>query len=218
MNDFQYPLFAQVFGPRRWRAAINNPPAWEQDEDELRFGPRTDFRDGIYIVTVHEGTPDEWIHLARKATIVAQGQHPGPDFEPGYLYDSGVAVRHGRVVGAAMACNEARNHYRWRVALKPDGTAYTYEEVACPDCDPNVEHPGRARFDRALAEAGYTPAIYTIWVHPLHRRQHIGGQLVRAIAGHLGSSPDRIGYRLPLWREAVGMVLSLGLREIIGCF
>jgi ribosomal protein S18 acetylase RimI-like enzyme len=218
MNDFQFPLFAQALGRRQWRDAVNHPPAWEPDDDELNLGPRTDLRDGIYIVSVHEGTPDDWIHLARKATIAAQGQHPGPDFEPGNIYDSGVAVRHGRVVGAVMACLEARNHYRWIVALKPDGAAYTYEEVACPDCDPGVDHPGRATRDQALAEGGYTPAIFTIWVHPEHRRQHIGGQLVRAITGHLGLAPDRIGYRLPLSREAVGMVRSLGLREVIGCF
>jgi ribosomal protein S18 acetylase RimI-like enzyme len=218
MNNFQFPLFAQAWGPRQWRHAINNPPAWEPSEDELLHGPRTGSRDGIYIVTVHQSTPDEWIQLALKATNAAEDQHPGPGFEPGNIYDSGVAVRHGRVVGAVMACIEAPNHYRWRVSLKPDGTAYTCDEVACPDCDPNVEHSGRATFDRALTERGNTPAIYTIWVHPLHRRRHVGRQLVRAIAGHLGSSPERIGWRLPLSREAVGMVHSLGLREIIGCF
>jgi|SRR5579862_3658430 len=218
MNDFQFPLFAQPLGPRQWRDAVNEPLAWEPDEDELQNGPRTDFPDGIYIVTIHRDTPDEWIHLARKATIAAQGQHPGPDFLPGNIYDSAVAVRNGRIIGAAVACTEAPNRYRWTVALKPDGTAYTYDEVACPDCGPRDERPGRARFDRALAEEGYTPALYSIWVHPRYRRQHTGGQLVREMARYFGTTADQIGYRLPLSREAVGMVRSLDLREIIGCF
>lgn len=218
MNDFRFPFFAEARGRRQQREAINNPVAWEPDRDELAHGPRTDFRDGIYIVTVNEGTPDQRIELAQKATSAAEGQHPGLGFVPGWIYDSGIAVRAGRIVGAVTACVEAGNFYRWRVSLKPDGTPYTTDEVACPDRDPNVEYPGRAKYDRALTERGYTPAIYTIWVHPAHRRQHIGQHLVRAIAEHFRSSPDQIGYRLALSREAVGMVSSLGLAEIIGCF
>jgi hypothetical protein len=81
-----------------------------------------------------------------------------------------------------------------------------------------MDHPGLAIYDRGLQHRGFSPAILSIWVHPFRRRQHVGGQLVRAIAGHFGLTPEQVGYRLPLSREAVGMALSLGLREVIGCF
>lgn len=39
-------------------------PRWKPDADEVQNGPRTAFADGIYIVTVHEGTPTDWLNLA----------------------------------------------------------------------------------------------------------------------------------------------------------
>jgi hypothetical protein len=213
MNAFQFPIFAHPEGIRGRRDAVNEPIAWRPDGDEEQLGPRTDFSDGIYIVTVGEHTPDEWIRLARKATIASHRQHPGPDFLPGDNYDSAVAVRCNRVVGGVLASTESPLIYRWRVSLKPNGNAYSYEELrdAVPGNDPGI-----VAMDRAQRRFG--PAIFTIWVHPAHRSHHTGGQLVRAVAEHFDSSPERIGYRLPLSREAVGMVRSLGLLEIVGCF
>jgi len=72
---------------------------WEPDADEAEHGLRTEFADGIYIVTLHEDTPTDWLDLARRVSVATYEQHPGPDFMPASNYDSAIAVADRRVVG-----------------------------------------------------------------------------------------------------------------------
>ena len=55
---------------------------WKPDQDELERAPRTEFADGIYAVTVHEGTPKEWLKLAQIASIASYDEHPEPGLLP----------------------------------------------------------------------------------------------------------------------------------------
>ncbi len=93
---------------------------WEPDADEAEHGLRTEFADGIYIVTLHEDTPTDWLDLARRVSVAAYEQHPGPDFMPASNYDSAIAVADRRVVGGTLVRLESAPRYRWKVQLRPD--------------------------------------------------------------------------------------------------
>ena len=151
----------------------------------------------------------DWLKVALKATIASDGQHPGPDLMPGSNYDSFIAVMGGRIIGGALVALESGARYLWTVHLKPDGNAHNADELFGEE----TKKCG-ATFDGNL---GSPPAIYTIWVHPGHRRKGIGGQLVQAVATYYGLSLERLCFRLPLSKEAVGMTKALGLKEIVGC-
>ncbi len=203
------PVFDEEHGEPVWREEVNSPPDWTLDADEIERGPRTPFKDGIYVVTVGEKVPSGWIELARRVTIVSDKQHPGPDFLPGYNYVSAVAVTDGRIVGAALAGIECVTKNRWRVSLRENGEAYGDElfGAAAQECGVTFDSSLRLR-----------PGIYTIWVHPAHRNKSIGGQLVKALADHFSLGPADIGYRLPLSKLAVHMVNSIGLKELAGFY
>ena len=205
------PIFPEKTGKRIWRDEVNTAPHWELDADEKKLGPRTTLPDGIYIVTVSEHTPGEWIDLSWKASVAAEGQHPGPNFLPADGYDSSIAVHNGRVVGGALAGLSCAVRYRWKPTLKADGTAYSYEEltrergrpVGCPalKLQPTLEP--------------FRPTVMTIWVHGSYRRLSIGRQLVSALAQHFKLPLEQIGFRLPLSAESALMIRAMGLDEII---
>ncbi len=206
MGEVSLDLFSEVSGRRVWRNEVHNPPPWQPTQDEIAFGPLTNSADGIYIVTVSEKTPAERIELAWRATLASERQHPGPDFLPADNYDSAVAVRNGRIAGAALATLASRALYVWNVSLKENGTAYKNEEL--------TEENGLT-FNENL---GGRPTVFTIWVHTAHRRKGIGRQLVAALAEHFSLTVDEIGFRLPLSKDAVHMLEAMGLKSVIGCF
>ncbi len=96
------PIFARATGKRVWRNDMYRLEVWEPDAGEAEHGLRTEFADGIYIVTVHEDTPTDWLDLARRASVAAYEQHPGPNFMPASNYDSAIAVADRRVVGGTL--------------------------------------------------------------------------------------------------------------------
>lgn len=208
----QLRILPEKAGERIFRDEVDTAPDWEMDADERKVGPRTTFPDGIYIVTVSENTPGEWIDLSWRATIAGGKQHPNQnlDFLPADNYDSAIAVYNGRVVGGALASLERKAQYRWRPTLKTDGTAYSYEELTgeaeTPASCPPVYDPTLQPF---------RPTVLTIWVHQKYRRLGIGRQLVTALAEHFNRPVDQIGIRLPLWSESVRMIRAMGLDEII---
>ena len=114
-----------------------------------------------------------------------------------------------RIVGGALVARESAARYRWTNHLKPDGEAHSFEELF----GESSEKCG-IRFDPHL---GWPPAIYTIWVHSAWRKKGIGGQIVHAIATYYGLPLEKLCFRLPLSKEAVGMTMALGLTEVIGC-
>ena len=203
------PIITMATGRRIWREDMYELGHWEPEGDEIEHGPRTEFADGIYVVTVHEGTPAEWLKIALKATIASSGRHPGPDLLPGSVYDSFIAVMGGRIVGGALVALESAPRYLWTLQLKPDSGAYTDDELFGEDS----KKFGLVS-DRNL---GQPPAIYTIWVHRGHRRKGIGGQLVQAVATYCGLLLEKLCFRLPLSKEAVGMTKALALTVIVGC-
>ncbi len=119
------PIFARATGRRVWRNDMYRLEVWEPDADEAEHGLRTEFADGIYIVTLHEDTPTDWLDLARRVSVATYEQHPGPDFMPASNYDSAIAVADRRVVGGTLVRLESAPRYRWKVQLRPDGEAYT---------------------------------------------------------------------------------------------
>ena len=171
------PIVSMAAGRRIWRNDMYALGDWEPVANEVEHGPRTEFADGIYVVTVHEGTPVDWLKVALKATIASDGQHPGPDLMPGSNYDSFIAVMGGRIIGGALVALESGARYLWTVHLKPDGNAHNADELFGEE-----SKKCGVTFDGNL---GSPPAIYTIWVHPGHRRKGIGGQLVQAVATYL---------------------------------
>ena len=164
------PIFARATGKRVWRNDMYRLEVWEPDADEAEHGPRAEFADGIYIVTVHEDTPTDWLDLARRASVAADEQHPGPDFMPASNYDSAIAVADRRVVGGTLVKLESAPRYRSKVQLRPDGEAYTADDLFGEKCG--------LTFSQAEE---WTPAIYTMWVHPARRGEGLGGQLVRVL-------------------------------------
>jgi len=203
------PTFIRATGKRVWRKDLYSLGGWKPDANETEQGVRTEFRDGIYIVTVHEGTPTDWLALAASASVAAHEQHPGPNFMPADNYDSAIAVVGRRIVGGALVKIESAARYRWKIQLRPDGEAYTDDELFGEE---GQEYG--VMFDKT---PGRPPAIYTIWVHPAHRGQEIGGQLVRAIAEYCGLPLEKLCFRFPLSKQAVRMTQRLGLDTIIGC-
>ncbi len=206
MGGVSLDLFSEVPGRRVWRNEVINPPPWQPTQDEIAFGPLTNSADGIYIVTVSEKTPAERIELAWRATLASERQHPGPDFLPAHNYDSAVAVRNGRIAGAALAKLESRALYVWNVSLKENGTAYKHEELT---------KENGLTFNGNL---GDRPTVFTIWVHTAHRRKGIGRQLVAALAEHFSLAVNEIGFRLPVSKDAVHMLEAMGLKSVIGSF
>ena len=99
MGELMLPIFARATGKRVWRNDMYRLEVWEPDADEAEHGLRTEFADGIYIVTLHEDTPTDWLDLARRVSVATYEQHPGPDFMPASNYDSAIAVADRRVVG-----------------------------------------------------------------------------------------------------------------------
>lgn len=197
------PVFPACGPDRVWRIEVNQRPKWSSSASDRALGARVNLADGIYIVTVSEKTPAEWIHLAYKVSDIASGQHPESSFLPGDNYDSAIAVHESRTAGAVLARTEWRCPYHWVVSLKPDGTPYDLGEF-----------PSGALIPRTTGDQ-FVPTIMTLWVHPAHRRKGIGRQLVAAIAQHFGLAIDQIGFRLPLWKESVHMVEAMGLSKIV---
>lgn len=204
-----------VFGPcdgeRVYRAEVNTSTGWRPTAEEKSKGPRTNLADGIYIVTVSENTPAAWIsELARKASIAGWGQHFSDHFLPGDNYDSAIAVYKGRVVGGVWVRTSSRTPYLLRLALKTDGTSYTFEELSGED-DPPEDMPQLERNDGEL----FRPTIMSMWVHKKYRRLGIGRQMVAALAKHFGLPVSEIGIRLPVSAEATRMLMSMNVHEII---
>src|SRR2546430_2715809 len=103
-------IFARATGKRVWRNDMYRLEVWEPDAGEAEHGLRTEFADGIYIVTVHEDTPTDWLDLARRASVAAYEQHPGPNFMPASNYDSAIAVADRRVVGGTLVRLRSEEH------------------------------------------------------------------------------------------------------------
>ncbi len=137
------PIFARATGRRVWRNDMYRLEVWEPDADEAEHGLRTEFADGIYIVTLHEDTPTDWLDLARRVSVATYEQHPGPDFMPASNYDSAIAVADRRVVGGTLVRLESAPRYRWKVQLRPDGEAYTADDLLSGFI-PRVEGKGLA--------------------------------------------------------------------------
>ena len=203
------PIFARATGKRVWRNDMYRLEVWEPDADEAEHGLRTEFADGIYIVTLHEDTPTDWLDLARRVSVATYEQHPGPDFMPASNYDSAIAVADRRVVGGTLVRLESAPRYRWKVQLRPDGEAYTADDLFGAEGE---------KCGLTFSPAGeWPPATYTIWVHPARRGEGFGGQLVRAVAAHYDLPLSKLCFRLPLSKQAVRMVQPLGLNTIMGC-
>ncbi len=227
---------------RIWRDEVNHAPQWAPSASDYSWGSKVNMPDGIYVVTVSEKTPPEWIHLAWKVAVIAKGQHPESGFLPMSNYDSAIAVHKGRAVGAAWARIRKQCPYYWNVSLKPDGTPFDIDEFPPARAENEVEGEEEGTIDedededyRAKPETLIestepgaliprtsgeliVPTIMTIWVHRASRRKGIGRQLVVALAGHFGLPVGQIGFRLPLWKESVHMVLAMGLSRIVGGF
>lgn len=65
---------------------------------------------------------------------------------------------------------------------------------------------------------GDVPVVWNFWVHPVHRRKGLGRQLLEAMAAHFGRQVREMGFWLPISREAVGVLLSMGITEVAGCY
>jgi GNAT superfamily N-acetyltransferase len=203
-------IFWEKPGERSCRAESYQLGNWEPTADEMALGPNTTLSDGIYIVTVSDETPKEWLAISRKASMVALGDHPEASLFPSFQYDSAVAVYSGRVVGGVLARVGRQVGYRWKPVLKEGGTAYTHEELYAgverpPDCPPLVPDP----------TIGRRPLVNTIWVHQQHRRLGIGRQLISALARHFTFQVDDVAYQLPLSVEATLMFQAMGVGQII---
>jgi len=104
---------------------------------------------------------------------------------------------------------ESAPRYRWKVQLRPDGEAYTADDLFGAEGE---------KCGLTFSPAGeWPPATYTIWVHPARRGEGFGGQLVRAVAAHYDLPLSKLCFRLPLSKQAVRMVQPLGLNTIMGC-
>src|SRR5438067_11266241 len=102
MGELMLPIFARATGKRVWRNDLYRLEVWEPDAAEAEHGLHTEFADGIYIMTDHEDTPTDWHDLARRASVDAYKQHPGPDFKPAINFDSAIDEADCRVVGGHM--------------------------------------------------------------------------------------------------------------------
>ncbi len=205
-----FPIFREIAGERSGRAESYNLGNWAPTADERIMGPNTTLSDGIYIVTVSDRTPEEWLGLSRKASIIALDQHPGDNFNPLYNYDAAIAVYRGRVVGGALARVSRHARYRWTPALKPNRMPYSFEELTgevemSADCPPFIP-------DSSLKTV---PMVTTLWVHEGSRRLGLGRQIISAVAQHFKLEADQIAYRLPLSAEATLMFQAMGINQII---
>jgi GNAT superfamily N-acetyltransferase len=223
------PVFPDVPGKRVWRHDLYQGPSnWRPDSNENKFGPRTSFADGIYIVTISENIPVERIDLFLKARFAARDSRY--DFDLGDNYDAAVAVYKGRIVGLGWADTGYICQWRWRLALKPHLKFIREPIVAAKGLpikrDPNKIYgrpaviPTEEELHESVSrlEPPYRPMVRGIWVHPQYRGLGIGGQLISALAQHFYLRVDEIGYRLPVSAKATRMLQSMGLHTIFGEF
>jgi GNAT superfamily N-acetyltransferase len=189
-----FKIFPEARGNRVWREEVHQWEPRKLTREERQHGPRYNAPDGIYIVTVSEGTPPEGFEMARLLNLASRGSRStkANGFVPTGHYDSALAVVSGRVVGGVVA---DRGRAIWFAGeLRADG--------GC-------------RKSR-MADDGGGPVIMDLWVHPAHRRRGLGRQLLTAVAAHFGRSVEQIGFRFPIRKNAVRLLWSMGLRKVEG--
>jgi len=195
----KYPpltIFPEVAGKRVWR---NEGHTWQEKRklsgEERRCCPHCDLVDGVYIVTVSDGTPPERFDIAHLLNLASQRKRStqAEGFLPSDNYDSAIAVVNGRVVGGIVADIERAVHLS--VRLQANGTCQS----------------------SALTRVQARAVIFDLWVHPVHRRKGLARQLLMAMAAHFGCSPRKLGFRVPVSREAVQLLRSMGIKEAVGC-
>src|SRR5256886_12793359 len=76
----------------------------------IRRPPRSTLFPYTTLFRSHEDTPTDWLDLARRASVAAYEQHPGPNFMPASNYDSAIAVADRRVVGGTLVRLRSEEH------------------------------------------------------------------------------------------------------------
>ena len=192
----QLTVFPGMPGEKVWRSDVYNGPQGTLTHDERQLGPRYDLPNGIYIVTVSEGTPTERFEIATllDQAYAEERTTQGPSFVPITNYDSAVAVVNGRVVGGIVAADVVKAFFvNVRVQLSARGT---YEEAGI--------------------KGHWRMGVNDLWVHRAHQRKGLARQLLAAMADHLGCSVGELCFRLPINKAAVRVLWSLGLRQVEG--
>ena len=200
----KYPpltIFHEVAGKRVWRNEVYAGPHRKLSADERRCGPKCKLDDGIYIVTVSDGTPAERFDIAHLLNLASAGKRTthANGFVPTNNYDSAIAVINNRVVGGIIADSDRAVHLS--VRLQANGI-----------------HKCSALSSSKLATRGRgRPVIWDLWVHPAHRRKGVAEQLLVAMAARFGCIPTGLGFRVPISGGAVRLLRSMGIKEVVGC-
>jgi len=219
-------IFPDVPGKRIWRQELYRPLNWRPDSDEKEFGPKTDFPNGVHIVTVSENIPAERIELFRKASFAAR--RSGYDFSLGDNYDAAVAVYNGRIAGLAWADRNWRCERLWRLNGKPhrkfDPGTVVAGKTPPTKRDPNKIYgrpavmPTKEELQGSVpsVKPPFRPMVRGVWVHPAYRGMGIGRQLISAFGQHFNIRVDELGFRLPVSAKAARMLQAMGLETIFG--
>src|SRR5207248_232162 len=203
MGELMLPIFARATGKRVWRNDMYRLEVWEPDAGEAEHGLRTEFADGIYIVTVHEDTPTDWLDLARRASVAAYEQHPGPNFMPASNYDSAIAVADRRVVGGTLVRLESAPRYNCDRMARPI-PLMTY-----------LERKARAGLRLVRRGNGLRPLIRS--GSSRASRGRVWRTTRSCCCRALRSSFVETMLSVALSKQAVRMVQRLGLNTIMGC-
>src|SRR5438876_11215929 len=149
-------IIARATGRQCWRNDMYQLEVWDPEADEAEHGLRTEFADGIYIVTVHEDTPTDWLDLARRVSVATYEQHPGPDFMPASNYDSAIAVADRRVVGGTLVRLESAPRYNCDRMARPI-PLMTYLERKARNAGLRLVRRGNGL--RPLIRSGFIPRV-----------------------------------------------------------
>lgn len=143
-------------------------------------------------MTVSANTTPELFEAARQLNVVSYDERTthADGFMPSYNYDSAIAVVNQRVVGGIVARRSAACYLR---------------KILADD------------YHTMLSDGRVGPTVWDLWVHPAHRRQGLGRQLLEAIAGHFGRKVTEMGHRLPITEAAAGALRSMGIVDVLGC-
>ncbi len=200
----KYPpltIFHEVTGKRVWRNDVYAAPRRKLSADERRCGPTCNLDDGIYIVTVSDGTPAERFVIAHLLTLASAGKRTthANGFVPTDNYDSAIAVLNWRVFGLIIADIDRAIHLNVRLQA-------------------NGRYKSSGLSSSKLATRGKVgPVVWDLWVHPAHRRKGVARQLLIAMAAHFVCSASELGFRVPISSGAVRLLRSMSIKEVVGC-
>lgn len=93
----QLTVFPEAAGRRVWRDEVHTPLGRKLTPDERQHGPRCSLSEGIYIVTVSEGTSADLFTAACLLNLASQGKRSthANGFVPTDNYDSAIGARGG---------------------------------------------------------------------------------------------------------------------------